>query len=165
MLIWSGEARYRFPICWLFTLKKDLLKKIFFMILFLQFYWDVIDVHYCISLRHESESESGSVVSDSLRLHELSSPWNSPGQNTGVASRSLLQGIFPTQGSNPGVPLCRRILYQLSHNGRPRILEWVAQSFSSCSSWPRNRTGVFWIASRFFTNWAIREAPSLRYTT
>ena len=49
------------------------------------------------------------------------SPWNSPGQNTGVASLSLLQGIFPMQGSNPGFPLCRWILYQLSHKGSPRI--------------------------------------------
>ena len=46
-------------------------------------------------------------------------PWNSPGQNTGVGSLSLLQGIFPTQGSNPGLPHCRRILYQLSHKGSP----------------------------------------------
>ena len=65
-----------------------------------------------------------------LRLHGLYSPWNSPGQNTGVGSRSLLQGIFPTQGSNPGLLRCRRILHQLSHQGRPRILEWVADSFS-----------------------------------
>ena len=53
-------------------------------------------------------------------------PWNSPGQNTGVVSLFLLQGIFPTQGSNPGLPHCRQILYQLSHQGSPRILEWVA---------------------------------------
>ena len=51
-------------------------------------------------------------------------PWtiqsiNSPGQSTGVGSLSLLQGIFPTQGSNPGLPHCRRILYQLSHKGSP----------------------------------------------
>ena len=49
--------------------------------------------------------------------HGLYSPWNFPGQNTGVGSLSLLQGIFPTQGSNPGLPYCRRILYQLSHQG------------------------------------------------
>ena len=54
------------------------------------------------------------------------SPWNSPGQNTGVSSLSLLQGIFPTQGSNPGLLHCRWILYQLSHKESPRILEWVA---------------------------------------
>ena len=60
---------------------------------------------------------SRSVVSDSLWPHGLYSPWNSPGQNTGVGSLSLLQGIFPTQGSNPGLLHCRRILYQLSHKG------------------------------------------------
>ena len=66
------------------------------------------------------------VMSDSLQSHGLHSPWNSPGQNTGVGSFSLLQGIFPTQGSNLGLPHCRCILYQLSHEGGPRILEWVA---------------------------------------
>ena len=64
---------------------------------------------------------SRSVVSNSLRPHGLHSLWNSPGQNTGVGSRSLLQGIFLTQVSNPGLPHCRRILYQLSHQGIPEI--------------------------------------------
>ena len=54
--------------------------------------------------------------------HGLYSPWNSPGQNTAVGSLSLLQRIFPIQGSNPGLPHRERILYQLSHKGRPRIL-------------------------------------------
>ena len=63
------------------------------------------------------ESESCSVMSDTLRPHGLYSPWNSPGQNTGVGSRSLLKGIFPTQGLNPGLLHCRWILYQLSHQG------------------------------------------------
>ena len=67
----------------------------------------------------QSESESDSVMSDFLQPHELYSPWNSPGQNTGVGSLSLLQGIFPTQGLNPGLPHCRQILYQLSHKGSP----------------------------------------------
>ena len=83
-------------------------------------------------------------------------PWNSPGQNTGVGSLSLLQGIFPTQGSNPGLPHCR-ILSQLSHQGSPRILEWVAYPFSRGSSWLRNRTRVSCITGGFFTNWAIRK--------
>ena len=91
-------------------------------------------------------------------LRPLYSPWNSTGQNTRVGSLSLFQGIFPTQGLNPGLPPCRHILYQLSHRGRPRILKWVAYPFSSGSSWPRNRTGVSCIAGRFFTNWATREA-------
>ena len=55
-----------------------------------------------------SESESHSVMSDSLQLPGLHSPWNSPGQNTRVGSLSLLQGIFPSQGSNPGLPHCRQ---------------------------------------------------------
>ena len=62
------------------------------------------------------------------------SPWNSPGQNTGVSSLSLLQVIFPTHGSNPGLPPLQEILYELSHKGSPRILEWVAYPFSSGSS-------------------------------
>ena len=77
----------------------------------------------------------------------LYSLWNSLGQNTGVGSSlSLLQGILPSQGSNPGLLHCRRILYQLSHRGSPRILEWVAYPFSRGSSWPRNRTRVSCIA-------------------
>ena len=56
-----------------------------------------------------------SVMSDSLQPHGLYSPWNSLGQNTGVGNLSLLQEIFPIQGSNPGLPHCRQILYQLSH--------------------------------------------------
>ena len=104
----------------------------------------------------ESESESCSVLSDCLRPHGLYSPWNSPGQDTGVGSLSFLQGIFPTQGSNPGLLHCRQILYQLSHKGCPRTLEWVAYPFSRGSSWSRNWTRVSRIAGRFFTDWAIR---------
>ena len=104
--------------------------------------------------------ESHSVMSNSLWPHGLYSPWNFPGQNTGVSSLSLLQGIFSTQGSNPGIPHCRLILYQLSRKGNPRILEWVAYPFSSRSSRPRNGTGVSCIASGFFTSWVTREAPS-----
>ena len=70
-----------------------------------------------------NETESHSVVSSSLGPHGFYSPCNSPGQNPGVGSLSLLQGIFSTQGSNPGPLHCRRILYQLSHKGSPRILE------------------------------------------
>ena len=85
-------------------------------------------------------------------------PWNSLGQNTGVGSLSLLQGIFPTQGLNPGPLHCRWVLYQLSHKGSLRILEWVAYPFSRGSSWPKNKTGISCIADRFFTNWAMGEA-------
>ena len=78
------------------------------------------------------------------------SPWNSPDQNSGVGSLSLIQGISPIQGLNPGLSHCRQILYQLSHKGRPRILEWVAYPFSRGSSQPRNRTGVSCIVGKMF---------------
>ena len=103
------------------------------------------------------ESESHSVMSDSLWLHGLYSLWNSLGQNTGVGSLFLLQGIFPTQGCSPRLPHCRQILYQLSHKGSPRKREWLAYSFSSKSPQPRNQTRVSCIAGWFFTNWAMRE--------
>ena len=112
--------------------------------------------HSSLQKTSETESESRSVVSDSLRPRGLYSPWNSPGQNTVVSS--LSQGIFPIQRLNPGLLHWRQILYQLSHKGSPRILEWVAYPFSSGSSGLRNQTGVSCIAGGFFTNWAIREA-------
>ena len=102
-------------------------------------------------------SASCSAVSDSLQLHRQYNPWNSPGQNTGVGSLPLLQGIFPTQRSNPGLPHCRRILYQLSHKGSPRMLEWVAYPFSSRSPRPRNQTRVSCIAGGFCS---LKEAFS-----
>ena len=67
-------------------------------------------------------------MSYSLRLYSL---WNSPGQNTGVGSLSILQGISPIQGSNPGLLDCRQIISLLSHKGSPRILEWVTYPFYS----------------------------------
>ena len=70
-------------------------------------------------LPYESKSKSCSVMFDPLRPHGLHSPWNSPGQNIGVGSCSLLQWVFPTQELNPGLPRCRWILYHLSHKRSP----------------------------------------------
>ena len=87
-------------------------------------YWS-----FSFSISPFNGCETCSVVSNSLQSHELYSPWNLPGQNTRVGSLSLLQGIFPAQGLNPGLLHCRftadlqRILYQLSHKRSPRILE------------------------------------------
>ena len=72
----------------------------------------------------KSKNVSHSVASNSLRPHRLKlatflCPWNSPGKNTGVGCHSLLQGIFPTQGLNPGLLYHRLILYHLSHQGSP----------------------------------------------
>ena len=67
-------------------------------------------------------------VSNSLWLHGLYSLWNSSGQNTGEGSLSLLQVIFPIQGSNPSLPHCRWILYHLSHKGSFPKLKMVLRS-------------------------------------
>ena len=105
-----------------------------------------------------------SVVSDSLRPHGLQParllrPWDSPGKNTGVGCHTLLQGGFLTQGLNLGLPHCRWILYCLSHQGNPWILEWGDMPSSRGSSESRDWTQVSHTAGRFFTLWATREAP------
>ena len=84
-----------------------------------------------------SESESHSVVSGSLWPHALYSPWNSLGHNTGMGSLSLLQGIFPTQGLNPGLPHCRQILYHLSYHGGPYKQKTEAKTFTLVCFWLR----------------------------
>ena len=83
---------------------------------------------------------------------------DSPGRNTGVGCHALLQGIFPTQGLNPGLPQCWRTVYHLSHQRSPRVLEWISYPFSSESYWPRSWTRVSCIEGRFFTKWGTREA-------
>ena len=105
--------------------------------------WKKEDVHLglcCVVL-------SCSVKSDSLQPQglypiRLLCPLHSPGKNTGVGCHSLLQGIFPTQGSNPGLLHCRWILYHVSHQRSPRILEQVAYPLSRGSSQSRNQTRV-----------------------
>ena len=77
--------------------------------------------YLCLTNGEASLLFSHQILSDSLRLHGLYTPWNSLGQNTGVDSLSLLQGI-PTQGSNPDLLHCRQILYQLSYQGSPHLL-------------------------------------------
>ena len=99
------------------------------------------------------ESESRSLVFNSFNPMDYS-----PGQNSRMSSLSLLQGIFPTQGSHPHLPHCMQILYQLSHKGSPGILEWVTYPFSRGSSWSRNQTRGSCIAGGFFTSWTMREA-------
>ena len=93
--------------------------------------------HYTLGTHHPCYilslwSESRSVVSDSLWPHGLYSPWNSLGQNTGVGSCSLLQGI-PIQGSILGLSHCRRLLYCLSQPGKPYMLSLYSADFLSDS--------------------------------
>ena len=89
---------------------------------------------------------------------KLLNPWNSAGKNTRVGCHAFLQGIFPTQGSKPGLLHCRWIFYHLSHQGCTRILEWLDYPFSRGSSQPRNQTRLSCTADIFFTSRAIREA-------
>ena len=109
-----------------------------------------------------SESESHPVVSDILLPHGLYSPWNSPGLNTGVVAFPFFRGSTEprawTQGSNPGLPHCQTDYLPAEPQGKPRNTGGLAYSFSSRPSRPSNWTRVSWIAGRFFTNWAIREA-------
>ena len=106
-------------------------------------------------------SETHSVMSNSLWPHGLYSPRNSPGQNARVGSYSLLQGIFPTQGSNPGLPHCRQILYTSWAKWSPGMLKWIVYPFSSRSSLPRTQIRVTCIAAGFFTSWATRRASGI----
>ena len=80
-------------------------------------------------------------MSPALQVDSL--PTELPGKpiNIGLSCHALLERIFPTQGSNPGLPHYRLILYSLSHQESPRILGWVAYPFSSGSSQPRNEPG------------------------
>ena len=84
---------------------------------------------------------------------------DSPGKKTWLDFQALLQVIFTTEGLNPGIPHCRRILYRLSHQGNPKILKWVAYPFSRGSSQPRHQTRIPCIVGGFFTSRATREAP------
>ena len=99
-----------------------------------------------------SESESPSVLSDSLRPHGLYSLWNSPGQTARMSSLSLLQGNLLNPGIEPGSPTLQADSLPAEPQGSPRILEWVAYPFSRGSSQSRNRTRVSCFAGRFFTN-------------
>ena len=87
-------------------------------------------------------------------------PWGFSSKNSALGCHVLLQRIFPTQGSNLGLPQCGQILYWRSHQGSPRILEWVAYHFSRGPSWPRNQTGVSDTAGKFFNSWATNSMSS-----
>ena len=91
---------------------------------------------------------------------QLYSPRNSPGQNTGVGSLSLLLGIFPTTRSNPSLPHCRQILYQLCHKGSPRILQWVAYPFSSGSSQPQESNQGLLLCRQILYQLIYQGSPS-----
>ena len=107
-------------------------------------------------------------MSDSLRPHILYSPRNSPGQNTGVCSLSLLQGIFPTQESNPGLPYCRWILYQQTQKGSPRILERVinlkwGRAGTACSDSVTCWVLAIWAQEDSMSAWSLQANIGSRW--
>ena len=111
---------------------------------------DFLSLHFVLSSSYcNTLCESHSVVSHScsLRLHGLYSPWNSPGQNTGVGSLSLLQGIFPIQGLNPGLLHCRQILYQLSH----QVVKDAARNLTNRASRIHQHLSNSW--ENWLSNW------------
>ena len=87
----------------------------------------VLVTQWCPTLCNPMYSLSG--------FARLLCPQNSPSKNTGVGSLSLLQGTFPTQGSNPGLLQCRQILYHLSHQGNQN---WIIPKKKSVLSLLRN---------------------------
>ena len=86
---------------------------------------------------------------------------DSPGRNTGVGRHALLQRIFPTHGSNPGLPHCRQILLSSEPSGKPKNIGVGGYPFSRESSQPKNWTRVSCITGRFFTSWTIRDLDSI----
>ena len=108
----------------------------YFFLLKNMFNWRIIALHYCVGFCHiltwisHVKCESHSVMSNSLQTLGLYSPWNSPGQNTGVGSCSLLQKISPNQGSNPCFPHCRQIVCRLSHHESPIYVPSFLEPFS-----------------------------------
>ena len=104
----------------------------------------------------KSASGSPEIFSQILRYvyrERFGKAGDSLGKNTGVGCHALLQGIFPTQGSNPGLLHCRQILYGLRHQRSWWILEWVAYPFSRGSSQPRNWTRISCVIGGFYTKY------------
>ena len=126
-------------------------QKLVFCLILEMYYISLIQANK--RLHFKCSSESLSVMSNSLQPHGLYSPWNSPDQNTGVGSLSLLQGIFPTQGWNPGLLHCRWILYQLSYQGSPRGS--IQEPYTPHTSSTIGSAGLYGPNSR--TAWSSKE--------
>ena len=114
-----------FPVSWNSTTNSFTEQVFVFIQCFLHTSKDSLypcEAHHLVEVRQCCESESHSVVSDSLRSHGLYSLWNSPGENAGVGSLSPLQEIFLTQESNQGLLHHRWILYPTKLSGKPWVV-------------------------------------------
>ena len=92
-------------------------------------------------------------MSDSLQPHglwpvRLFSLWDSPGKNSGVGCHALLQGIFPTQGLNPCLPHCRRILYCLSYQGSPWLSLLHHKNLSSQPHYSHQHINIYFTCEK-----------------
>ena len=105
---------------------------------------------HCLSLGLENENQPFPVL--------WLTPWRSPGLNTGMGSPSLLQGVFPTQGSNPGLPYCGQILYHLSHKGSPRILECSLSLLQQIFPTQESNRGLLHCSWIFFYQLSYQES-------
>ena len=111
---------------------------------------------------------SSSVMSDCLWPHGLQParllcPWDSPGKNTGVGCHALLQGIFPSQGLNPGLQHYRQILLPTEPPGKPKNTGVGGLSLLQ-GIFPTQESNWCLLHCRwFFTSWATREAPYLHW--
>ena len=109
--------------------------------------------HVCVCVSH-------SVMFNSLRPHGLQPtsllcPWDFPGKDTGVGFQFLLQGILPTQGSNPGLLHCRQILFQLSYKGSPQTPRCSVISSTHNTLISQHADLVLWVPS----TWALFISP------
>ena len=113
---------------------------------------------YFIYRQQQIESESRSVVSNFLQPHGLYGPWNSPGQNTGVGSLSLLLGIFPTQGLNPGLPCSQAGKEYACNAGDPGSIPGSGRSPGEGLGYPLQYSWAFLLAQ------LVKNPPAMRET-
>ena len=88
--------------------------------------WDIYMNKFCLPCCHCLVTQLCLTLCDPMNCSPLVSfvHGDSPDKNTGVVCHAVLQGIIPSQGSNPGLLQCRWVLYHLSHKGSPRTLGW-----------------------------------------
>ena len=128
-------------------------------------YWRRFPSSLCLALDESVESVSHSVMSDSATpwtVCRLLCPWDSPGKNIGVSSHFLLQGIFPTQGSNPGLLYCRQIFYHLNPWGF-NLKENCNQDITRQGLLKRNQLLTIWSRKEPFcdSSWEHRKAETV----
>ena len=134
----SNESvlRIRWPKYWRFSFSISPSNEYSELISFRMDWLDLLEVQGTLkSLLQHHSSKSSILQYPAFFMVQLTHSYMTIGKTIALTMRTFVgKVIFPTQGLNPGLPYCRQILYQLSRNGSPRILEWVAYPFSSRSA-------------------------------